>query len=228
MKMAGKSRALVPGVLLLMVGACPAVAQPWYFGAGLGAARAADAESNVHRLEDRLCAASLGPGASGCVPSESHDTSNPAYSVFAGYAFSRYVAVELGYAGFGTYKLHASVATSGTAPTGPAYYEQDDASAAYADAVLRYPVIARVALFARVGIGYMQNRKSCADTVSSCSPGTDDAWKPTYGLGVSVNVAPEADVRMAYTEFDGVGDNNRQYTAGKFRLLEIDGVYHFE
>lgn len=226
--MNGKSRALILAVLVLVPGAGPAAAQGWYFGAGLGVARAADVDTNVQRLGDRLCALLLGPGTTGCSPSVSRDSSSPAYSVFAGYAFSRYLSAELGYAGFGTYKLHASVPTGGTGSTGPAYYEQDDASAAYADAVLRYPVFERVALFARVGFGYMQNRKSCTATVSSCYPGTDDEWKPTYGVGVSVNVAPETDVRMAYTEFDGVGDDSTQYTAGKFRMLEIDGVYHFE
>ncbi|HYW90984.1 MAG TPA: outer membrane beta-barrel protein [Gammaproteobacteria bacterium] len=226
--MAYKSGALILASLVLALGASPAPAQGLYFGAGLGAARAADADSNVQRLEDRQCAVLLGSGATSCAWSESHDTTNPAYSVFAGYGFSRYLAVELGYAGFGTYKLHASVAAAGAGATSPVYYEQDNASAAYADAVLSYPVIERIAVFARAGIGYVQNRKSCTDSVSGCSPGTDNEWKPTYGVGVSVNVAPETDVRMAYTEFDGVGDNNRQYTAGKFRMLEIDGVYHFE
>jgi len=215
-------------VSLLSLAVMPAWAQGPYLGVGVGRARAADAASNSRNLANQLCAAAYGAGASSCSTSLKYDENANGFSAFAGMQLNPYLAGEVGYVDLGTYNLRGSfVITSGGTTSTASGTEEDKASAAYLAAVFSYPVIRRVSLFGKLGLAYTRLHESCAVSLTTCASGTDTGWGPTFAVGVSAGLVRNVDLRLAYSQFNSVGDANNEYAAGDFRYLGIAAVVHF-
>ena len=215
-------------VVLLASVALPVSAQGWYVGASVGRAKAADAGSNVSSGVNEACAVAITAGATGCAAFVNYDENRTGASFFAGQKYGRYVGAEVGYVDLGTYDLSGSFLVSGSGGTATLFgSEEDKASATYIDAVLTYPVTPVVSVFGKVGIAYMHNEESCSLSGAVCGSHTDNSWEPDFSIGVGTEITPTVGLRLAYSQFNSVGDSNYEYTAGNFRYLELAGIVHF-
>ncbi len=204
-------------------------ARSWYVGAGLGHARAVDAGTSLASGGQDVCNLALLTGSSSCNFSARGDDTDTAYSVFVGGQFTPYVAGELGYVDFGSYGASGTLSATGGSLGGVHQFtERDRPSATYLAAVLSYPVLRRwLSVFGKLGIGYMHNEEDCTVSGTGCASHSDNSWEPVFGVGVSTTVTSLFELRLAYSQFNSVGDRSWEYTAGDFRYAQLSGLVRF-
>ncbi len=195
------AKCLLCGVLACAI--VPAYASGGYLGIGYGMGSSTDAAANVE--------AHAGPG--GVI---TYNKSRPAFSVLAGYQFNRYVAAELQYVDFGTYSVNQT-AVWGT------YNEVDTINAASAAAVGTWPITRMFSVFAKLGLAISADKAEVASYDSS----TTTATGVMFGAGGAVNFTRHIALRLEYDQYDGVGNNHYEYTAGPFTQVAASVLYMF-
>lgn len=128
------------------------------------------------------------------------------WSLLAGTAINRNLAIEVAYTNLGSTDL------------GAAYLK---GSAYSLNLVGNIPVTKSISMFAKFGFAntgmYVESGGSSGTTYSSASP--------TIGLGVQVNVSRKADIRIAYDNYKFITSNNSPtYNAD---ITSVSLVYRF-
>ncbi|MHB1951126.1 MAG: outer membrane beta-barrel protein [Acidiferrobacteraceae bacterium] len=195
----------------------PASAAGVYIGAGFGAGRSSDATSNVQNNLDAL--AGLGVSSSAQL-----DTGRAAFSLFGGYQFNRYVGAELGWIDFGNYSMNGTASGSGGSA---AFSETDKISAFWLAAVGTFPINRELSVLAKAGLANSQDKESCAVSGSACAPASDSATQPMFGVGLALTASRHIGFRLEYDQYDNIGNNTHEYTAGTFYEIGVSGLYRF-
>ncbi|MGH8692001.1 MAG: outer membrane beta-barrel protein [Burkholderiales bacterium] len=174
----GRTMLAVVG-LAALTAAGPAVAQDTglYLGGSFGTAEFADTCTNLNL-------------ASGC---RDHDE---AWRAFGGYRFSRYLALELGFADLGT------VSASGDLGTG-LITEELQTRAFDLVAVVTVPIVNRLSGFGKLG---MYRAKTSHEVVSGqgTAQSHDQGSGITYGAGLGLDLG-SLGLRLEWQRWDNVG-----------------------
>lgn len=142
------------------------------------------------------------------------DDSDTSFSLFGGYRFSQYVAVEAGYVDFGTAEYRASglIDPFGPQPTLPATYSADFEVAGFtATAVGAIPIGAMFDVHGRAGILFADTEInevvaiSNASESASYSANSEDFF---YGLGVGLQMGQNWSFSLDWQQFKDVGDDD--------------------
>ena len=114
-----------------------------------------------------------------------YDDEDTAFSVFGGYQFNRYFALEAGYADFG--KIEADV----LAP-------ELEADSAYLTAVGSLPITEQFSAYAKAGFHAWNLDAELPGLIDSDDSGTD----PTYGVGLQYRFTDLIALRGEYSRFE--------------------------
>ncbi|HEX7052937.1 MAG TPA: outer membrane beta-barrel protein [Burkholderiales bacterium] len=159
-----KKRHLIPALALAACFAAPAVAQearPWYVGVSSGQSHFENVCSGVDPCDDR-------------------DTNG---SIFAGYQFARYIAVEGAWRYFG----NADIGASGAGVK---------ANAIELDAVLTLPIWRSFSMLGRIGIFHANLQGTTNDETNNGA---------TYGWGVQWDMVEGAALRLEWQKHPELG-----------------------
>lgn len=146
----------------------------------------------------------------------SKDPSDRAYKIFGGAQVMDFLAVEAGYADFGSFGATRTV----TAPAGIAgtVTSTGKTSGIYADAIASYPINSTFSVFGKLGYGYYWTSVNNSQTgLSNFAAGTPASQKVVgkgvqFGLGVQFNVSKHVAVRAGWQRMPSV------YSAGTEKL----------
>jgi OOP family OmpA-OmpF porin len=120
------------------------------------------------------------------VDEQAYDDSDTAFSLFGGYQFNRYFALEAGYADFG--KIEPDT-------TGPSL----EADTFYLTAVGSVPITDKFSAYAKAGF----HRWNVDDAIPGLTGTSDDSGTdPTYGVGVQYQVSDKIALRGEYSRFE--------------------------
>ncbi len=157
---------------------------------------------------------------------ETQDKKETAYKLFVGYDFSKFLAVEAGYANLGTPTYRYAFG----AFTGAAEMDQ---SALFVAAKGTFAVNERFGVFGKLGL----TRNKAEVTGSTNSPALDalvgtpfsaskSKVRPLIGIGAEWNMNKNLSLRAELEDFGKFGDTN---TTGvtKARLFSIGAAYRF-
>jgi len=193
--------------------ACQAAsAGDWYIGASLGSAKAEDASSNISA--DMSALAGLGISSSA-----SFDDKARSYSIFGGYQANDNLAIEASYDYLGTYQFSGAAAAGGIAVSGN---EEDKVDAFSLSAVLAAPLTSSFSVYGKAGVAASSDKMTCAVAGGTCKSEKDSATGPMFGAGASVAISSGARLRLEYDQFNDIGDNNNEYTAGNFSVIKLE------
>lgn len=185
-----------------------------YVGVGLGAGMPLNADASIRDAKATL--SNLGP-----TTHITYDKLAPAPTVLLGFDVTRYLAGEFQYAYLGNYQLKASLASGGVAK------ETEDVHAWSFSAVGKFWLGPKVHLLGKLGFADSVVDMGCSIPGTSCNSSTDSAVGMVFGAGLALVPARVLELRLDYTQFTGLGDKRREYTAGPFGLVEGLVIYHF-
>lgn len=188
-----------------------AAASRWYVGVGYGSAYSENADENVYAITAPMTA-----------PVASYATSYGASSIFGGYQFTRYAALELAYTDFGTYNLNAIDAASGAT-----YAESDQISALSMSFISYYPVNRVFSVFWKLGIASTTDSETCSSSSSPCASHSSVGLTPLLGIGGNIALNPAINLRFEYDEYDNIGNTYWDYTAGTFSNVNVSVLFRF-
>jgi OOP family OmpA-OmpF porin len=114
------------------------------------------------------------------VDEQQYDDEDTAFSVFGGYQFNKYFALEAGYADFGK-------------------IEPEGADTAYLTAVGSVPITERFSAYAKAGFHRWNLDTELPGLVSSSD---DSGTDPTYGVGVQYRFTDNVALRGEYSRFE--------------------------
>ena len=164
----------------------------WYVGATGGAAKTKlNAEGlNVQFLDLGYTAVQV-----------KRDERGDAGRIYGGYQFNRFLALEAGYTDLGAISFGANVTPAGT-------FEKRIKTAGYdVSAVLMYPVLDKLSVFARVG-AFNSERKTDITATGSVeilsgltTASKDKQSKTTFGAGLNYSITPNILLRVEYAEY---------------------------
>ncbi|HUW97597.1 MAG TPA: outer membrane beta-barrel protein [Acidiferrobacter sp.] len=207
----GKAKsALLVGLLCVSLPGL-AAASSWYLGAGYGSAYSESADGNAYGIASQMVS-----------PSIAYDTSYRALSLFGGYRFNRYVALELAYTDLGTYRLDALDQSNGAT-----YSESNKVSAVSIAAIEYFPINRAFSIFWKLGLASATDSETCAANTFTCTPHSSIGITPVYGIGGSINLGPAASIRLEYDEYNNIGNAYWDYTAGSFSNVHVDALFRF-
>lgn len=121
------------------------------------------------------------------VDEQAYDDEDTAFSVFGGYQFNRYFALEAGYADFGKVEAEGGV--------GPDL----EANAGYLTAVGSVPITDNFSAYAKAGF---HRWDLDADLPGVVGNGDDSGSDPTYGLGAQYRFTDRVALRGEYNRFE--------------------------
>lgn len=150
------------------------------------------------------------PVVSGTSSLEDSDTS---LSLFGGYRFSQYVAVEVGYVDFGTAEYRSTGTVDPIGPVGvqPATYSADfEVKGFTAAAIGVLPINQMFDVHARLGVLFADTEITQTASISgarasdSFSANSQDFF---YGLGAGLHLGPHWSFSLDWQQFKDVGDD---------------------
>lgn len=165
---------------LVASAASPAIAQDHFGYGGLSAGH-----SRARIDEDRIATSQLGAGFS--TSTSARDEGSTAYSLFAGYQFNRYFALEGGYFDLGKFGF-----TSSTVPAG-SLRSEFKVRGVNADVLGFLPLSDRFSVFGRLGAQYARVRDSFAGSGAVLTGDTSrrrSKINPDLGLGLQYEFSP--------------------------------------
>ncbi|MHB8413776.1 MAG: outer membrane beta-barrel protein [Acidiferrobacteraceae bacterium] len=203
--------------IVLTCAAVPVYASGWYLGiASIALGRATDAGRNV---------ANAVPGSPGSTTAVSFDDQGLVpISVFGGYQFDPYMGAEVGDVYFGNYTLLTATAGSGGSVAGS---ETDKPNAIWFAVVGTLPINQRFSIFGKAGLAYAQDKMTCTRTGSTCASALNAAMTPMFGMGGQMNATRKIRVRLEYDQYNSIGNNQYEYTAGTFYQVAWSVLYRF-
>lgn len=137
------------------------------------------------QAEDRRFYAGVGAGQS-LVDEGSYDDEDTAFSVFGGYQFNRYFALEAGYADLGSLESNAAG-------------RDLEANSAYLTAVGTVPFTEKFSGYAKAGF---QRWDLDAGIPAVIGTGDDSGTDPTYGVGLQYRFNDSVALRGEYSRFE--------------------------
>lgn len=152
----------------------------------------------------------------------SKDSGNPAVSIYAGYAFSREMAVEAGYTDFGKYTIKGSY-------NGFLAEDSIKAQVFSASVVGSLPLSSVFALEGRVGLGVMNQKYHC---VRFCNPNMSDADDTStvalVGVGAHWDLSRNLTLRTRFDYYAGanspLGGNSGDID---YSMVSVGADWHF-
>jgi|GEM_PF-3465706 opacity protein-like surface antigen len=166
------------------------------------------------------------------------------YNFFAGYRFSRYFGLELGYQQFGTLRINSSsLSTFSSNKREATSYQR--VKFLNLNALAYWPLTSHLSPFVRLGGGYyheaIKMRASLNGVIDRGTSESLSGWNINYGLGLQFNATQHLAFRGAlnYARFSnpsGIGSNNFGITGNaigvnpntKFeRYWTLDALYQF-
>jgi OOP family OmpA-OmpF porin len=182
----------------------------WYFGVTGGQA---EADLSQAELDDIVLDgfSSVGFVLDG---SSTLDDSDTSFSLFGGYRFSQYLAVEAGYVDFGTAEYRASGVIDPFGPQAavPATYSADFEVAGFtATAIGAVPIGAMFDVHGRAGILFADTELTEAAAIATSSDRASTSASSQdffYGLGVGLQVGQNWSFSLDWQQFKDVGDDD--------------------
>ena len=166
-----------------------------YLGAGIG-------QSSLEGL-DEICGDLTGGAAIGFAASCRTDDGDTSLSLFGGYQFSRFFAVELGYIDFGEGTIDAGISANGNTAS---LSGTISLSGVYVAAVGMLPLGDRFSLMAKAGV-FGGTAKGDAElrlngVVVETEIIDDDGGELLYGFGGELKVSENVGLRLMYQRVD--------------------------
>jgi OOP family OmpA-OmpF porin len=167
---------------------------PWYVGLGIGYAYANIPEQTIDGFNSALLDPIQGvPGATFSIIDK--DKRSTDTKLFLGYGFSRYLAVEGGYAYLGTSSVNMNFYNGAAANTQVGNFNMDyKMSAWFIDAVGMYPLSDKWSLLGRLGVSYSRVSASTSgeplNLLVSSNDKTDNVVREKFGAGLNYNFSP--------------------------------------
>lgn len=173
----------------------------WYFGLGMGPNYGRDWDAS--RFASSLAAQGFTAAQTGS------DDSDLGFKVFGGYQFTKYLALEGGYAQFNNYTASGSITGSTTNPPALSAYQTEDNNTWALAVVGTMPLTKDFSVFGKLGANNWKKTTNTMVTsesatlrtierVSSIERGID----PYYGVGVSYALMDGLTVRAEYERYD--------------------------
>ena len=125
------------------------------------------------------------------VQAASANTRAEGWRVYGGYQLNKYFGLEGAYA-----NLNDMTGNAGAIRT------EIDADAWTLDAVLSYPLTAKLAVAGKVGAAYMLSETATKNGAALTVRAGEDGFEPHYGLGVRYALLDNVDVRADWERFD--------------------------
>lgn len=200
--------------LLLTAGSSVAAEQTagWYFGATGGQSQVDLDKGEFDALVDEAFFFAGAPILSGTSNLEDKDVS---WSLFGGYRFSPYLAVEASYIDLGTaeYRATGTVQLPGAGLSANANYGADiEVSGFTAAAVAAVPVGEMFDLHGQVGVLFadmeFSQRLSVTGFGSSSDSFSADSRDFFFGLGAGLNIGAQWSLNLDWQRFKDVGDED--------------------
>jgi OOP family OmpA-OmpF porin len=221
-------RAIVCGVCAAT--ALPAVAAETKAGfyIGLGAGESSfDIEKS--ELDDVVRGALLSQGIPAAPRASTFEDSDTALSLFAGYRFNPYIAVEAGYIDLGTaeYRSTGNVNPPGPIVSAPMAVDIDVESKGFTLGALgSLPLGEVVELHGHLGFLFATTDLSVTARSASTSASTEqlDSIGGYYGVGVGFNLGQHWSLSLDWTRYDNVGDENDDDDARTQAGFDIDAL----
>lgn len=182
----------------------------WYFGATGGQA---EADVSKAELDDIVLFAFEANGADVLSGSSTLDDSDTSFSLFGGYRFSQYFAVEASYIDLGTAEYRsAGIVDPINLPPAPATYSADiEVTGFTAAAIGSVPVGTSFDVHGRLGVLFADTEISQRVTISSSAASDSfsaDSQDFFYGLGVGMQVGERWSFSLDWQQFKDVGDDS--------------------
>jgi OOP family OmpA-OmpF porin len=212
--------------------AAPATAevQPgWYIGVSPGQS---SFDISKDELDDVIVSAYASAGAPLISGSSTFDDSDTSWSIFGGYRFNPFIAVEAGYVDLGNapYRSSGNVNPPGPVASTPASANIDFSSTGITIAAVgSLPLGEMFDLHARLGLLFADTEIDlstaigtgrASDTLSSSS---EDAL---YGIGAALHVGASWTLSVDWQRFVDVGDEE-ETGEGDIDLLSLAAAYRF-
>lgn len=206
------SGAAALGLLLSMASATSwAEGTGWYFGLTGGQA---EADLSKAEIDDIVLDAFVVAGAPVSNGSSTLDDSDTSFSLFGGYRFSPYFAVEAGYVDFGTAEYRASgvIDPIGPQPSVAANMSQDVELSGFTAAALgSMPIGNAFDVHGRVGILFADTEvtvSASVPTLSASDSFSADSQDFFFGLGVGFELGQNWAFSLDWQQFKDVGDED--------------------
>nr|WP_298718027.1 outer membrane beta-barrel protein [uncultured Steroidobacter sp.] len=178
----------------------------WYFGVTGGEAKASDLDKAT--LDELVLASFESQGVQVLSGRSTLDDSDTSFSLFGGYRFSEYFALEAGYVDFGTAEYRASgVIDIGNLPA--AYSVDFEVKGFTATAIGSVPLGPSFDLHGRGGILFADTKITEAASIATSA--ARDSFSETsqeffYGLGVGLHLGQHWLFSLDWQQFKDVGD----------------------
>lgn len=184
----------------------------WYVGGSIGQSRV--------KISDNALAIS------GAAPSSlSKEETDTTYKVFGGYRFMRHLAVEAGWADFGSFQARRTVGGAGSVAA------EIKMSGFFVDAVGLLPLQSNFSLFGKLGGIYSTTKTSLSTTGGVfLLPGVDRSPSKSelnlkIGFGASYAINRNVALRAELEHYSDLGDKNTG--EGDVQALTVGVTYHF-
>ena len=201
---------LLLGLFILRVQAAEAATDSpsgWYLGVGMGKT---EVEVVGHDRSELVLSTLRGDGIPAVSAGGSQDDGDISYSVFAGYRFCVYGAIEAAYINLGEVDGRFDAITPSAALSGSI---ESRYSAAVLTVLLNIPLPWGFELFGRGGIHYWEHdftlkidASSDPALIGARSRYDEDGINLVYGAGVGFQIIQHLAVRAEWRRFDGIED----------------------
>ncbi|MBW6419557.1 outer membrane beta-barrel protein [Celeribacter sp. PS-C1] len=199
----------------LLATTAPMFAGDLYLGASVGQASSSFSRSDF----------SAGGADSGVTTS--YDEEDTAFKIFLGYEINEFLAIEGGYADFGSPSVNYDIYGGQTPYTTKAAVETD---AWFIAAKGTYAINEKFEVFGKLGLSnnrFVENYTSSLDIPEAGGPGASSSTKTDvyYGVGVQYNTASPISFVAEYENFGEFGDNSTG--RADVDMFSIGVVYNF-
>lgn len=205
-----KKAIVLMGALSLVSTSVLATESGWYVGVNIGSSKVKDISQSD--INDVVLDAFNSAGFQVLSATSSLDDKDTAWSIVGGYKFSRYFAVEAGYADLGGAKYDAlgTVRQFGAATNRPATFAADiSAKGPQLAAVGIVPLGSRFDLHGKLGMIFAKTTFKETASISGASASDSLSANSTdvfYGLGAGFNVTEHIALNVDWQVYSKVGD----------------------
>lgn len=196
--------------------------RPWYWGIGVSVNKSSLPDGTVDRANTAIAQNS---GAASYL-SDTDDQST-ALKILLGYRFSRYFAVEGGYATLGETSMHTDFRSAGVPSTSVGTLDMKyRMSAPFVDAVLSMPFGNYLSIFGHIGVSYTETKADISGApltlLLTNSDKSESKVYEKFGAGVEYNVIPEFTIRGEWERYkapDPLSDDTIDVDAATLSFL---------
>lgn len=204
--------AVALGLGLAMAVSMPAAAetaQGWYFGVSPGQSQY---DINKGELDAVVLDAFAGQGLPVASGSSSLEDSDMAWSIFGGYRFSPYLAVEAGYSDLGTAEYRSSGTIDVLGVQVPANFDIDFETNGFTVAGIgTAPLGDMFDVHARLGMFFADSEVGLSSTVADVSVGDSlsaSSQELFYGVGAAMDFGANWSLSLDWQQYKDVGEED--------------------